>query len=401
MRMWPRQLTSVCTTPIECGGSPLRSRGTFPGGKTGTSIAHGRGVFACISPWNFPLAILTGMTTAAVVTGNTVVMKPAEQASVVAAKLMEIIQNAGLPDGVINYLPGIGEEVGPELVGGPDVDIVAFTGSRTVGLEINRAAADTDDRQRSVKRIIAEMGGNNAIIVDDDADLDDAVLGVVSSAFDYAGQKCSACSRAIVLADVYQTFLARLIEATKSLQVGPACDPATTVPPVIDEEAQSRIEESIAAARDEATVALAGRVDDLKDQGCYVGPHIFTDVDPDSSLAQDEIFGPVLAVIKVKNLDEAFVVANGTDYALTGGIYSRSPAHLKRARAEFAVGNLYLNREITGALVQRHPFGGYRMSGIGSKAGGPEYLQQFLIPVSVSENTLRRGFAPVTDENST
>ena len=371
----------------------------FPGEENSYTYRP-RGVCVVISPWNFPMAILTGMTVAAMVSGNTVIMKPAEQASVVAAKLMEIIRNSSVPDGVVNFLPGNGEDIGPTLVCHPDVDLVAFTGSQDVGLEIYRSAADTDKRQQNVRRVIAEMGGKNAIIVDDDADLDEAVTGVIRSAFSYAGQKCSACSRVIVLDAAYEQFVQRLVEATKSLHVGIAEDPATKVGPVIDEEARDRILETIKKVDPEhgGVLTLAVDAGPLAKQGTFVGPHIFTDVDPTSPLAQNEIFGPVLAVIRAKNLDEAFHIANGTKYALTGGIYSRSPASLRRARNEFEVGNLYLNREITGALVQRHPFGGYRMSGIGSKAGGPDYLLQFLVPVSVSENTMRHGFAPKVDD---
>ena len=368
-------------------------------GEENSYFYRSRGVVVVIAPWNFPLAILTGMTAAALVTGNTVVMKPAEQSPVIAAKLMEIFENAGIPAGVVNYLPGIGEEVGPELVGSPDVDVIAFTGSREVGLEINATAADTDSRQRSVKRVIAEMGGKNAIVIDDDADLDEAVVGVVQSAFGYSGQKCSACSRVIVLDAVYDEFLERLVGATKSLVVGPAENPETTIGPVIDEASRERINEYIELAEQEFTVALAGDVGKLAGQGYYVGPHIFADVDPSSRLAQEEVFGPVLAVIRAKHLSEALRIANGTDYALTGGIFSRSPAHLQQATRELQVGNLYLNRSITGALVDRQPFGGFRMSGIGSKAGGPDYLLQFLIPVNITENTLRRGFAP-SEESS-
>lgn len=366
-------------------------------GEENTYWYRPRGVVVVIAPWNFPLAILTGMTVAALVTGNTVVMKPAEQSSVIAAKLMEIFQNADLPRGVVNFLPGIGEEIGPELVGSPDVDVVTFTGSREVGLQINHSAADTDDRQKSVKRVIAEMGGKNAIIIDADADLDEAVLGVVYSAFGYSGQKCSACSRAIVLEPVYEQFLERLVEATRSLTLGPAEAPGTKVGPVIDEEARDRILECIESAREENELTLGVDVGNLAEKGYYIGPHIFTDVSPNSRLAQEEIFGPVLAVIKVADLDEAIEVANNTDYALTGGIFSRSPRNLDRVRRELEAGNLYLNRGITGALVERQPFGGFKMSGIGSKAGGPDYLQQFLIPVNVTENTMRRGFAPPPD----
>ncbi len=359
-----------------------------------------RGVAVVIAPWNFPLAILTGMTAAAMVTGNTVVMKPAEQSSIVASKFMEIIQNAGVPDGVVNLVSGIGEDIGPDLVGSPDVDLVCFTGSQAVGLEINRLAADTDDRQVNVRRVIAEMGGKNAIIVDDDADLDEAVPGIIHSAFGYAGQKCSACSRVIVLNSVYDQFLKRLIEATKSLKLGPANDCGTQIGPVIDDEARDRLLAAVDRidSDHDGTLALATDPGELSDQGSFVGPQIVADAKPDSPIAQQELFGPVLPVIRARNLDDAFALANDTRFALTGGVYSRSPATLKRARNEFQVGNLYLNREITGAMVQRHPFGGYRMSGIGSKAGGPDYLLQFLVPVNITENTMRSGFAPATEE---
>ncbi len=369
-------------------------------GEENSYAYRSRGVCVVIAPWNFPMAILAGMTVAAMVTGNTVIMKPAEQSSVVAAKLMEIIRNASVPDGVVNFLPGIGEDIGPILVSHPDVDLVAFTGSQNVGLEINRAAADTDKRQQNVRRVIAEMGGKNSIIVDDDADLDEAVVGVIKSAFNYAGQKCSACSRVIVLDAAYNQFVERLVDATKSLTLGVAEDPATRIGPVIDEDARDRILETIRKVDPEhgGILKLAVDAGTLAKQGTFVGPHIFIDVDPTSPLAQNEIFGPVLAVIRAKNLDDAFQIANGTKFALTGGVYSRSPAALRRARNEFEVGNLYLNREITGALVQRQPFGGYRMSGIGSKAGGPDYLLQFLVPINVSENTMRRGFAPKVDD---
>jgi RHH-type proline utilization regulon transcriptional repressor/proline dehydrogenase/delta 1-pyrroline-5-carboxylate dehydrogenase len=355
-----------------------------------------RGVTAVISPWNFPLAILTGMTTAALATGNTVVMKPAQQSSVIGAMLMEIFSDVELPPGVLNYLPGRGEVAGAALVEHPHVAVIAFTGSRAVGLAMNQRAAEVSAAGMNyVKRVIAEMGGKNAIIVDADADLDEAVLGVVKSAFGYQGQKCSACSRAIVLADVYDTFLSRLVEAARSLQVGPAEDPATSVGPVIDERARDKILEYIAIGRQEGREVLAVDVGELAEQGFFVGPHIFADVPPDSRLAQEEIFGPVLAVIRAADLDEAIRIANSTDYALTAGIYSRSPANLDRARRELLVGNLYLNRGITGALVGRQPFGGFKMSGIGSKAGGPDYLLQFVLPRTITENTLRRGFAPL------
>jgi RHH-type proline utilization regulon transcriptional repressor/proline dehydrogenase/delta 1-pyrroline-5-carboxylate dehydrogenase len=355
-----------------------------------------RGVAVVIAPWNFPLAILTGMATAALVAGNTVILKPAEQSSVVAAQLMDCLQAAGAPPNVVQFLPGIGEEIGPILVEHPDVSIITFTGSMRVGLWIQEAAARTPPGQDHVKRVIAEMGGKNAIIVDADADLDEAVKGVVDSAFGYSGQKCSACSRVIVLEPIYKAFLDRLIEATRSLVIAPADDPSCFIGPVIDAEARQRIESTIAAAEHYARLVYRASVGPLAQQGFYVGPAIFTDVPEDSPLAQEEIFGPVLAVLRAKDLEDALRIANGTPYALTGGCYTRHPEHLRRVIAEFRVGNLYINRKITGALVERQPFGGFKRSGIGSKAGGPDYLLQFLWPRTVTINQLRRGFAPDT-----
>ncbi|HEY2147057.1 MAG TPA: aldehyde dehydrogenase family protein, partial [Pirellulales bacterium] len=358
-----------------------------------------RGVVGVIAPWNFPLAILTGMTVAALATGNTVVMKPAEQSPVIAAKLMEVFEEARMPAGAVNYLPGQGEIAGAALVDHPDVAMIAFTGSRNVGLAINRRAAEISASGiKHVKRVIVEMGGKNAIIIDDDADLDEAVAGVVKSAFGYQGQKCSACSRAIVLSAVYDQFLPRLIEATRSLKIGTAEDPSARVGPVIDAEAFERIHRYIEIGRHEAREALAVDVGPLAEKGYFIGQHIFTDVKPTSRIAQEEIFGPVLAVIRVANIDEAIRTADGVDYALTGGIYSRSPAHLERVSRELFVGNLYLNRPITGALVHRQPFGGFKLSGIGDKAGGPDYLLQFVVERTITENTLRRGFAPPTEQ---
>lgn len=354
-----------------------------------------RGVAVVIAPWNFPLAILTGMTAAALVTGNTVIMKPAEQSSIVAAKLMEIIHAAGIPDNVIQFLPGVGEDIGPALVGSPEVDVIAFTGSRSVGLAINELAAQAHGSQHAVKHVLSEMGGKNAIIIDSDADLDEAVVGVMQSAFGYSGQKCSACSRVIVLAEAYDDFVKRLVEATQALSVGNPELPGTDVGPVIDQEAYERIRETIEQAKVETPLILGEPLPPAEEvSGYFIPPQIFGPVDRHAPLAQEEIFGPVLAVIKVADMTEALEVANGTSYALTGGCYSRSPANLKRVRQEFQVGNLYLNRGITGALVARQPFGGFKLSGMGSKAGGPDYLRQFLIPINVTENTMRRGFAP-------
>ncbi|HEY7117451.1 MAG TPA: L-glutamate gamma-semialdehyde dehydrogenase, partial [Tepidisphaeraceae bacterium] len=363
-------------------------------GEENANLLEPRGVAIVIAPWNFPLAILLGMTTASLVTGNTVVMKPAEQSPVVGAKFMEVLEEAGFPPGVVNLLNGVGEEVGPTLVNHPDVALIAFTGSRQVGLMIQRQASNTPENQHQVKRVITEMGGKNAIIVDEDADLDEAVHGTVASAFGYAGQKCSACSRVIVLSSIYDAFVNRLVEATRSLKVGPAEEPGNLVGPVIDGEARERILAALERGKQRARLAYGGDVGTLADEGFYVAPHVFADVAPDSPLAQEEIFGPVLAVIRAKDIDEALAIANGTKYALTGGVYSRSPSTIDRVRREFRVGNLYVNRKITGALVERQPFGGYKLSGVGTKAGGPDYLLQFCWPRTITENTMRRGFAP-------
>jgi RHH-type proline utilization regulon transcriptional repressor/proline dehydrogenase/delta 1-pyrroline-5-carboxylate dehydrogenase len=372
-------------------GQPLRRD---VAGETNEYFYEPRGVAVVISPWNFPLAILCGMTSAALAAGNTVVMKPAEQSSVIAALLMEIFQALKLPPGVVNYLPGIGEEIGPTLVSHPDVAVIAFTGSRQVGLYINKQAAEVPAGQYHIKKVIAEMGGKNAIVVDDDADLDEAVHGVTASAFGYQGQKCSACSRAIVLDSIHDVFLNRLIEATRSLRIAPAEDPGSFVGPLIDETARRRVQDAIERGKAEARLVYGGDVGPLGQEGYYVAPHIFADVTPTSFLAQDEFFGPILAVLKARDLDHALEIANGTQYALTGGIYSRSPLNIAKVKRQFRVGNFYINRKITGALVDRQPFGGFKMSGTGSKAGGIDYLLQFVLPRTITENTMRRGFAP-------
>lgn len=363
-------------------------------GEDNVTFYEPRGVSVVIAPWNFPLAILTGMTAAAVATGNTVIMKPAEQSSVVGAKLMELFREAELPAGVVNYLPGVGEEVGPVLVSHPDVALVAFTGSLPVALGINKQAAEVIDGQDHVKKVIAEMGGKNAIIVDSDADLDEAIKGVVDSAFGYAGQKCSACSRVIVLESIYDSFVSRLVEATRSLAVLPADDPGCAVSPVIDPDAVKRILDYIEIGKAEARLAYQHDVSAIAGQGYFVPPTVFADVPETAKIAQEEIFGPILAVMKANDLDDALRIANGTRYALTGGVFSRSPVNIDKVRKKFRVGNLYVNRKCTGALVDRQPFGGFKMSGIGSKAGGSDYLLQFVVPRSITENTLRRGFAP-------
>jgi RHH-type proline utilization regulon transcriptional repressor/proline dehydrogenase/delta 1-pyrroline-5-carboxylate dehydrogenase len=368
-------------------------RRDFPG-EENIYVYQPRGVAAVIAPWNFPLAILTGMTAAALAAGNTVIMKPAEQSSVVAAKLMEIWMQAGIPAGVVNLLPGRGETIGAALVQHPGVDLVAFTGSREVGVKIYEDAAKFRSGQQSLKRVIAEMGGKNAIVIDADADLDEAVTGVIHSVFGYAGQKCSACSRVVVHQAVAEPFTHRLIEAAKCMPIGPAEDPATLVGPVIDESSREKVWRYIEKGKQEGRLAFMADINGLADRGYFVPPTIFNGVPPEAAIAQEEIFGPVLAVIVASDFDRALDIANGTPYALTGGVYSRNPENLEKARRQFHVGNLYINRGITGALVDRQPFGGFKMSGLGSKAGGPDYLLQFLEPKTITENTLRHGFAP-------
>ncbi|MEM7770378.1 MAG: L-glutamate gamma-semialdehyde dehydrogenase, partial [Cyanobacteria bacterium P01_A01_bin.37] len=351
-----------------------------------------RGVVVVISPWNFPLAIPMGMTVAALVTGNCALLKPAETTSVIAAKIAEILVDAGIPEGVFQYVPGRGSTVGAHLVQHPDTHMIVFTGSQEVGCRIYAEAAVLQPGQKHMKRVIAEMGGKNAIIVDESADLDQAVQGVVYSAFGYSGQKCSACSRVIVMAPIYDAFVERLVDATQSLHIGNPEDPSTKVGPVIDAAAQSRIQNYIEKAKAQSTLALSMMAPDT---GYFVGPTIFTHVKPDHVIAQEEIFGPVLAVMQAQDFDEALAIANGTDFALTGGLYSRTPSHIDRATEEFEVGNLYINRSITGAIVARQPFGGFKLSGVGTKAGGPDYLLQFLEPRHISENVQRQGFAPI------
>ena len=296
-----------------------------------------------------------------------------------------------MPDGVLNYIPGRGEAVGGWLAEHPDIDLIAFTGSREVGLGLIERAARRVPGARSVKRVIAEMGGKNAVIVDSDADLDQAVAGVLQSAFGYQGQKCSACSRVIVLDGCYERFVDRLTEAVKGLRVGSPEDPACFMGPLIDAGAKARVERYIAIAGQEGRIAVRGQA---PGDGYYVPPVVATDLPSTSAALREEIFGPLLAVIRAESMTEALAIANDSDYALTGGLYSRSPSSIEQAAREFGVGNLYINRAITGAMVGRQPFGGFKMSGVGSKAGGPDYLLQFLEPRVVTENTMRRGFAP-------
>jgi RHH-type proline utilization regulon transcriptional repressor/proline dehydrogenase/delta 1-pyrroline-5-carboxylate dehydrogenase len=351
-----------------------------------------RGVALVIAPWNFPVAILCGMVTAALVTGNTVIMKPAEPSAILGALLMEIFEEAGVPPGVLNCLHGRGSVIGAYLVDHPDVEMIAFTGSREVGLRIWESAGKTRPGQRELKRVVCEMGGKNAVIVDSDADLDETIVDTIYSAFGYQGQKCSACSRLIVLEENYDRVMQRLLAAAASLRVGNPEEPGITVGPVIDQTAYRRIQEIIESGKTEATLAF--QATKIPENGYFIPPTIFTGVKPEMTLSQCEIFGPVLSVLKARDLDDAIRIANDTDYALTAGFFSRSPANIERVKAELVAGNVYVNRSCTGAVVGRHPFGGFKMSGGGTKAGGSDYLLNFLVPRAVTENIMRHGFAP-------
>jgi RHH-type transcriptional regulator, proline utilization regulon repressor / proline dehydrogenase / delta 1-pyrroline-5-carboxylate dehydrogenase len=369
---------------------PRRMQSYIPG-EDNVFFYEPRGVAVVIGPWNFPLAILTGMTAAALGSGNCVLVKPSRHTSTIGYELIEILREAGAPPGAVHFVPGPGSQVGQFLVEHPETDLIAFTGSMDVGLNLIQSAAKVRPGQRNVKGVVCEMGGKNAVIVDDDADLDEAVKGIVYAAFGYAGQKCSACSRAVILDSCYEPFVARLVEAVRSISVGDATDPKTFVPPVIDQDAQATIRKYIDIGKTEGKLLLEM---DAPVDGTFVGPVIFGDVDRRAVVAQEEIFGPVLTLIRAKNFDDAIDIVLDSRYGLTGGLYSRSPMHIERVRREFRVGNLYVNRSNTGAIVERHPFGGSRMSGVGSKAGGPDYVIRFMEPRSISENTMRRGYAP-------
>ena len=362
-------------------------------GETSHLVYEPRGVAVVIAPWNFPMAISTGMSAAAVVTGNTVVYKPASQSPVTGYMLNTIFEEAGLPKGVFNFLPGPGGEIGDALSAHPEVALIAFTGSKDVGLRIIERAHRTLPGATVIKNVIAEMGGKNAIIVDSDADMDEAIVHTLQSAFGYQGQKCSACSRLIVLEENYGRFLDRLKAAAESLEIGPTEFPQNVLGAVIEEAAREKVLGYCELGRKEAAVLLERSID--AQNGHFVPLAIFTGVSPQSRLAQEEIFGPVLSVIKVKDFNEALQAANSTEYALTGGVLSRSPGNINKARSAFRTGNLYINRGCTGAVVGRHPFGGFKMSGLGTKAGGPDYLLHFMIARNIVENTVRRGFAPI------
>ena len=341
------------------------------------------GVGVIIPPWNFALAIVVGMTTSAMVTGNTVILKPASQTPVIAYKFYELLVEAGVPAGVVNFLPGDPAEIGDFLVDHRLTRFISFTGSRAVGLRIHERASKVTPGQIWMKRLVAEMGGKDAIVVDKDADLELAAQGIVASAFGFSGQKCSACSRAIIHEDVYEKVLNRCVELTKCLKVGDVRDASNYTGPVIDEKAFNKVMEYIEIGHQEARLVAGGKP--VSDAGFFIEPTIFADADPNARIMQDEVFGPFVAFTKVRDFDHAMEVANNTEYGLTGALYTRNRELIERARTEFHVGNLYINRKCTGAIVGVHPFGGFNMSGTDSKAGGPDYLLQFTQPKLTSE----------------
>jgi 1-pyrroline-5-carboxylate dehydrogenase len=340
------------------------------------------GVGVIIPPWNFPLAIMAGMTTAALVTGNTVVVKPSSETPTIAAKFAEVLLEAGFPPGSFSILTGSGSAVGDVLVRHPKTRFVSFTGSRDVGLRINELAAQHQPGQVWIKRVVAEMGGKDAIVVDADSDLDKAVDAVLVSAFGYQGQKCSACSRAIVDQKVYDEFLEKLTDKASRIKVGPAEDPDNYMGPVVSDGARRSIQQYIETGKSEGRMVAGG--ESAPDHGYFIRPTIFADVDRRARLFQEEIFGPVLAVTRARDFDHALELANDSQYGLTGAVFSNDPAHLEKARDSFHVGNLYFNRKCTGAMVGAHPFGGFNLSGTDSKAGGPDYLLLFVQAKSVA-----------------
>ncbi len=342
------------------------------------------GVGAVIPPWNFPFAIMAGMTAASIVTGNTVILKPSSDSPTIAAKFVEVLEEAGLPEGVVNFCPGSGATFGNAIVEHPKTRFVAFTGSKAVGLEIHERAAKARPGQIWIKRTILEMGGKDSILICADAELDAAIDGVVASAFGFSGQKCSACSRAIVEAPVYEVFTERLRERVAKLTVG---DPATNhnMGPVVNKAALDSMLRYIETGKKESRLLVGGHAVETAEGGYFLEPTVFADVAPDAVISQEEIFGPVLAVIKVGSFEEGLAVANNTEYGLTGALYTADRARLNHARREFHVGNLYFNRKCTGAMVGAHPFGGFNMSGTDSKAGGPDYLLLFTQAKSVAE----------------
>ncbi|OEC02955.1 1-pyrroline-5-carboxylate dehydrogenase [Lysinibacillus sphaericus] len=341
------------------------------------------GIGIVISPWNFPFAIMAGTTVAALVTGNTVLLKPASTTPVVAYKFIEVLEEAGLPAGAVNYVPGSGAEVGDYLVDHPKTRFISFTGSRDVGLRINQRAATHNEGQIWIKRVIAEMGGKDTIVVDKEADLELAAQSIVKSAFGFSGQKCSACSRAVIVEDVYDTVVNRVAELTNELTIGDPADNSNFMATVIDQAAFNKITEYIEIGKKEGRLVAGGTADDSV--GYFINPTVFADVDPSARIMKEEIFGPVVAIAKAKDFDEAIEIANDTEYGLTGAVITNNRMNLEKAREDFHVGNLYFNRGCTGAIVGYQPFGGFNMSGTDSKAGGPDYLQLHMQAKTTSE----------------
>ena len=340
------------------------------------------GVGAVISPWNFPLAIMAGMTVASIVCGNTVVLKPSSESPTIAAKFFELLEEAGMPAGVVNFCPGSGSTFGHGLVGHPKTRFIAFTGSRDVGLDINSRAAAPKPGQIWIKRTILEMGGKDSIIVDSEADVDAAVEGVAAAAFGFQGQKCSACSRAIVDQAVYSEFIEKLRARVEKIPMG---DPAENVAmgPVVNEGAMNSILKYMEIGKSEGRVVTGGKR--AGGDGYFLQPTVIADVAPEARVSQEEIFGPLLAVIKARDYDDALAIANNTEYGLTGAVFTKNPSKIERAKQEFFVGNLYINRKCTGAVVGAHPFGGFNMSGTDSKAGGADYLYLFTQAKSIGQ----------------
>ena len=341
------------------------------------------GVGVVIPPWNFPLAIMAGTVVAPVVAGNTVVLKPSPRAPIIAAKFVELLEEVGLPPGVVNFVTGKDAEIGDFLVDHPKTRFIAFTGSKEIGLRIFERAAKVHPGQKWLKRTVLEMGGKDTQVVDETADIEAAAQAIVAAAFGFQGQKCSACSRVIAVASIYDDLLKRSVDHALKLTVGDPALPETNMGAVIDERSVEKIRHYLAVGMEEGRLVIGGEIDDR--DGFFVQPTIFADIAPDARLAQEEVFGPVTAFIKARDFDEALTIANNTDFGLTGGLFSNDPARLQRARDDFYVGNLYLNRKITGAMVGAHPFGGFNMSGTDSKAGGPDYLLHFLQGKSIAQ----------------
>ncbi|HUI65128.1 MAG TPA: L-glutamate gamma-semialdehyde dehydrogenase [Bacteroidota bacterium] len=353
-------------------------------GEKGKLVYVPLGVGVVIPPWNFPLAILAGMSSAAIVSGNTVILKPSSDSPLIGWKFYEIMEDVGLPPGVLNFLTGPGGAVGDTLIAHPKTRFVSFTGSKEVGIHINETAAKVQPGQIWLKRVVAEMGGKDSIIVDAGVDLQDAASGVITSAFGFSGQKCSACSRVIVHEKVYDSFVRVLAEKAGAIRLGDPADPSTQMGPVVNRNSHSSIMAYVQKAIQEGGRVVAGGAPVIP-QGFFIQPTVIADVTPRATIAQEEIFGPVLAVIRAKDFDEALSIANNTEFGLTGAVYTKQRAHVAKAEKEFFVGNLYFNRKCTGALVGVHPFGGFNMSGTDSKAGGQDYLLLFLQAKSIAE----------------